>query len=253
MLENKTAIITGGSRGLGNEMAITMAKSGADIILTYKTEKEKARQVAQEIENSGRKVAVLQVDLDGDTDKIDYFVMECKGILKEWGKKKFDILCNNAGIPCHTPFPELSEDELDDQYNTNYKSVVFLTQALLNDLNNGGRIVNVSSGSTRFSVPFLIGYTPLKAAVESFSKYLAKILGERKITVNVIAPGPLDTDFNKQLFRNMPQVKDFIAQQSALGRIGMVDDIAGVTLFLCSDAGRWVTGQRIEISGGMSL
>jgi len=253
MLEGKTAIITGGSRSLGKETATTLAKSGADIILSYRSEKEKAREVANEIENSGRKAAILQADFDGNLDKIDGFVTECREVLKNWGKDKFDILYNNAGIGCHTPFPKLSEKESDDQYNTNYKSVVFLTQSLLNDINDGGRIVNVSSGSTRFSVPFLIGYTPLKAAIESFSTYLAKILGERKITVNVIAPGPLDTDFNEELFKSMPQVKDFIAEQCTLGRVGVVEDVAGVTLFLCSDAGGWVTGQRIEISGGMSL
>lgn len=253
MLENKTAIITGGSRSLGKETALALAKAGSDIILSYKTEKKKAQHVASKVESLGRKAAILKTDFNGNMDEIKSFAQECRQILKDWQKNKFDILYNNAGIACHTPFPNLSGEECDEQYNTNYKSVVFLTQALLNDINDGGRIVNVSSGSTRFIVPFLIGYTPLKAAVESFTKYLAKILGERKITANVIAPGPLETDFNEQLFNSMPQVKDIIAEQCTFGRVGQVDDIVGATLFLCSDSGGWVTGQRIEISGGMSL
>lgn len=253
MLDNKTAIITGGSRGLGKETALTLARSGADIILSYRVEKEKARQVASEIERSGRKVSIIQADFDGNLDRINLFAEKCREVLDGWNRSGFDILYNNAGIGCHTPFPNLSEKESDAQYNTNYKSLIFLTQALLGDINDGGRIINVSSGSTRFSVPFLIGYTPLKAAVESFSKYLAKILGERGITVNTIAPGPLDTDFNEGLFESMPQVREMIAGQCAFGRVGEVEDVAGVTLFLCSDAGSWVTGQRIEISGGMSI
>lgn len=253
MLKDKTAIITGGSRGLGRETALTFAKSGADVILGYRNEKKDAESVARKIEDMGRKAAALRVDFDGSMDNINTFAKGCRDVLSGWKKSGFDILYNNAGIPCHTPFPDLTMEDSDRQYNTNYKSVVFLTKALLENINDGGRIVNVGSGSTRFTVPFLIGYTPFKAALESFTKYLAKILGERKITVNVISPGPLDTDFNRSIFEGKPEVKEMVAQQSAFGRIGETQDIAGVVLLLCSDEGRWITGQRIEVSGGMMI
>ncbi|WP_420644876.1 SDR family NAD(P)-dependent oxidoreductase [Candidatus Leptofilum sp.] len=252
ILENKIALVTGGSRSLGKAVALQLAKAGADVCITYHSQAEAALQTAAEIEALGRKAAVLQVDLQG-TANIPTLVTQFKEVLSQWGSDKFDILVNNAGIICRKPFGVVSEADLDAQYDTNFKSVFFLTQQLVESLNDGGRIINLGSGTTRTAFLPLIAYATIKSAVESLTQYLAKQLGERQITVNVVSPGALDTDFNKELFEAMPGAKDYIASITALGRVGVPQDAASVIAFLCSDEACWITGQRLEVSGGAYL
>lgn len=251
-LENKVALVTGGSRSLGKEVALRLARLGADVCLTYHSQAEAAQQTVAEIEAMGRKAAALQVDLQG-TANIAAFVEQFRGVLNEWDRDKFDILVNNAGILCRKPFAAVSEADLDAQYETNFKSVFFLTQQLGDDLQDGGRIINLGSGTTRTAFGPLIAYATIKSAVELFTQYLAKELGQRQITVNVVAPGALDTDFNKDLFEEAPGAKDYIASITALGRVGVAQDAAGVIAFLCTDQAGWITGQRLEVSGGAYL
>ncbi|MBV6646075.1 MAG: SDR family oxidoreductase [Cyclobacteriaceae bacterium] len=250
-LIDKIALVTGGSRSLGKEVALQLAKDGADVIITYKNQKTAAESVVEEIKAMGRKSASVQVDLNG-TRELPKLEEEIQKILSNWGQEKFDILINNAGVISNKPLHILSEEDLDNQYNTNYKSVVFLTQRLLNHLSDGGRVINIGSGTTRFAFQPLVGYGPIKAAVEVFTMYLAKILGERKITANVVSPGALDTDFNAEIFSN-PDVTGYVASQTALGRVGLPTDVSGVISFLSSEAGGWINGQRIEVSGGYHL
>ncbi|MEO1257204.1 MAG: SDR family oxidoreductase [Bacteroidota bacterium] len=250
-LKGKIALITGGSRSLGKETAKRLAERGADIVFTYKSNEKAARETEAALKEMGARVAVLQVDLTGSA-QIGSFVEAFRDILQKWGNGKFDILVNNAGIISLKPFGQLTDEDLDLQYQTNYKSVVLLTQALADDLNNGGRIINLGSGTTQHVVPPLFAYAPMKSAIEGVTKYLAKMLGGRGITVNVVSPGGLDTDFNQEIFSN-PQVVEYVKSQTALGRVGMAEDVGGVIAFLCSEDGRWMTGERIGVSGGMSL
>lgn len=252
VLETQVALVTGGSRSLGKETALRLAKLGADVCLTYHSQAEAAQQTVAEIERMGRKSAALQADF-GSTAHIASFVEQFRGVLRDWGTDKFDILVNNAGILTRKPFAFVSEADLDAQYNTNFKSVFFLTQALIGDLCDGGRIINLGSGTTRTAFAPLIAYATMKSAVELFTQYLAKELGQRQITVNAVAPGALDTDFNKELFSERPEARDYIASITALGRVGVAEDAAGVIAFLCTDAARWITGQRLEVSGGAYL
>ena len=251
-LENKVALVTGGSRSLGKETALRLASLGADVCITYRAQSIAAQETVDEIERMGRKAVALQVDLSG-TAQIDSFLKQFEAVLQEWGSDKFDILVNNAGILSQKPFEYVSEADLDAQYNTNFKSVFFLTQALLAMLQDGGRIINLGSGTTRTAFLPLIAYATIKSAVELLTQYLAKHLGERQITVNTVSPGALDTDFNKELFDSNPGAKDYIASITALGRVGVVQDVAGVIAFLCTEEAQWITGQRLEISGGAYL
>ncbi|MDX1415251.1 MAG: SDR family oxidoreductase [Candidatus Promineifilaceae bacterium] len=251
-LENKAALVTGGSRSLGKTTALRLAALGADVCLSYHSQAEAAQQTVAEIEAMGCKAAALQVDFI-DQKHIAGFVEQFRGVLRQWETDKFDILVNNAGILCRKPFAYVSEADLDAQYNINFKSVFFLTQALVNDLRDGGRIINLGSGTTRTAFGPLIAYATMKSAVELFAQYLAKELGQRQITVNVVSPGALDTDFNKDLFTEMPGAKEYIASVTALGRVGVAQDAAGLIAFLCTEEARWVTGQRIEASGGAYL
>lgn len=251
-LNNKTALVTGGSRSLGKDIALSLAQAGADVCISYRSREEEARATVNAIRAVGRKAEALQVDLNG-TGQMSDFVDRFHATLADWGTQHFDILIHNAGISCDTPLPALSEEQLDAQYNTNYKSVVFLTQALLASIRDGGRIITIGSGATRFSIPSLIGYAPIKAALEHFTRNLAAMLGERGITANALSPGALDTDFNREVFARHPEMLQFISSVTALGRVGLAEDIGGVAAFLCSDDARWITGQRLEVSGGMFL
>lgn len=251
-LENKVALVTGGSRSLGKAVALRLAKAGAHVCLTYHSQAGAAEQTVAEIVALGRKAAAFQVDLEG-TANLATFVEQFKGILDEWGSDKFDILVNNAGTLCRKPFAMVTEADLDAQYNTNFKSVFFLTQHLVNDLRDGGRIINLGSGTTRTALEPLIAYATMKSAIELLTQYLAKELGRRQITVNVVSPGALDTDFNKELFEARPGAKDHIASITALGRVGVPQDVAGVIAFLCTAEAGWITGQRLEVSGGAHL
>ncbi len=248
---NKTALITGGSRGLGREIALRLGAQGTDVILTYRQERDRAQSVVDELQNSGRKAASVQVELNG-TGQLDALCARVSGILEEWNAG-LDILIPNAGVLTMKSFGELTEEDLDRQYQVNYKSLFFLLQRLIPRLSDGGRIVTIGSGTTHHAFLPLIGYAPLKAAVETLTVYLAQLLGSRGITVNAVAPGALDTDFNAPLFEAMPAVPGYIGQQTALSRIGMPTDVVGVVAFLCSDEARWITGHRLDVSGGFKL
>jgi NAD(P)-dependent dehydrogenase (short-subunit alcohol dehydrogenase family) len=251
--KNKIALITGGSRGLGKNTALRLAGYGADSIITYHSHKEEADSVVSEIEAKDQKAAALQLDV-GDIKSFDGFMNQVSGILKDkWGRDKFDFLINNAGIGAHGTVDQTSEEVFDSLFNIHFKGVYFLTQKAILLMNDNGRIVNISSGLARFALPGYSAYASMKGAVETYTRYLAKELGAKGITANVVAPGAIETDFNKARFDANPQIKDMIASQTALGRVGLPDDIGGVVAFLCSEDARWVNGQRLEASGGIFL
>jgi NAD(P)-dependent dehydrogenase (short-subunit alcohol dehydrogenase family) len=249
----KIAIITGGSRGLGRNMATSLAVKGNDVILTYHSKRSEAEEVVAEIEKTGRKAAALQLDVSSSRT-FGAFAEEVKKVLKQkWDRESFDYLVNNAGIGVHAPFAETTEEQFDLLVNTHFKGVFFLTQRLLPLLAGGGRIVNISTGLTRFSTPGFAAYAAMKGAIEVLSKYMAKELGARKIAVNVVAPGAIETDFGGGAVRDNEQMNKFIASQTALGRVGLPEDIGGVVASLLSEENHWVNAQRIEASGGMFL
>ena len=252
-LENKIALVTGSSRGLGKEMAIRLAQQGADVLVTYHTNQEQAEETVQEIEALGRKAVAFSLDT-GNTTTFDNFFSEATAALQEhWGATTFDILVNNAGIIAHEPIAETSEDTFDRLFAIQLKGPFFFTQRALNHLNDGGRIINVSTGLARFSLPGYGAYAAMKAGVEAFTRYLAKELGSRQITANAIAPGAINTDMNKTALENNPQLEEMLSSVTALGRVGVAEDIGGVVAFLASEDARWINGQRIEVSGGMFL
>jgi NAD(P)-dependent dehydrogenase (short-subunit alcohol dehydrogenase family) len=249
----KIALVTGGSRGLGKDMAISIAKKGMDVIVTYRNNEQQAKEVVKEIESMGRQAAALQLDMT-DFKSLDTFVQSVSTTLKKkWNASSFDFLINNAGMGATVPFAEVTEELFTDFLNVHFKGVYFLTQKSLPLLNDGGRIVNISTGTTRFCVPGYSVYASMKGAVETFTKYLAKELGARSITANIVAPGPIETDFNSAAIRSNPQMKGFLSSLSPLGRVGEATDIGGVVAFLCSEEAGWINGQRIEVSGGINV
>lgn len=249
----KIALVTGGSRGLGKNMALRLAEKGSDVIITYNTNSDDALEVVKSIEGLGMKGAAIQLDVN-DIDGLDQFILKVTAILNEkWKVSTFDFLINNAGIGATIPFLEATEADFDRMMNIHFKSVYFLTQKTLPFINNNGRIINVSSGTTRFCVPGYSIYASMKGAIETFTRYLAKEVGARGITANVLAPGPIETDFNGAAIRNNPQMKGYLSNSTALGRVGEANDIGGIVAFLCSQDGYWINGQRIEASGGISL
>lgn len=251
-LQQKIALITGGSRGLGRNTAIRFSENGADVILTYRTGKAEAEQVVSEIEALGRRAIALPLDT-GRSETFAAFADTIRKTLAEtWGRENFDFLINNAGMDVRGKFEEASEEDFDRLSDVHFKGVFFLTQRLLQLIADGGRIVNTSTGLARFTLPGYIAYASMKAAVETMTRYLAKELGGRGITANVVAPGPAETDFTAASLGN-PAVRDLIVSQTALGRVAQPEDITGVALFLCSEEARWVTAQRIEASGGLFL
>ncbi|GAB3025075.1 SDR family oxidoreductase [Niabella terrae] len=250
---NKIALITGGSRGLGRNMALALAGKGIDIILTYHSNQQAAAEVVAAIESQGSKAYSLALDTSA-VHTFDAFVAHLKELLeRETGSAHLDFLINNAGTALYAPVTEVTEEQMDNTFNIHYKGVFFLTQKILPLLQAGGGIVNVSSGLTRITMPGTSVYGSLKAAVETLSRYLAKELGPRNIRVNVIAPGAIETDFGGGHVRDNEQVNAQIAAATALGRVGQPDDIGGVVAFLCSEEAYWITGQRIEVSGGQQL
>lgn len=250
---NKTALITGGSRGLGKNMAKHLAAQGHDVIITYHSKKDEAEVVVAEIKATGRKAAALKFDV-GDIAHIGGFVSELTDTLQSvFGRTHFDFLINNAGMGATIPFINATEDDVDRFYNVHYKGVFLLIQRCLPIMNDGGRIINISTGTTRFVNPGYHIYASMKSAVETLTRYLAKDLGARKITVNVVAPGPVETDFNNATIRSNEHIKTHLSNITALGRVGEPDDIGGVIAFLCTEEARWISGQRIEVSGGINL
>jgi len=251
--QNKIALITGGSRGLGKNMALRLAQNGTDVILTYRTGKEEAEAVVKEIESSGRKAAALQLDM-AQLTSLDAFVEQVRTALQTtWNADAIHYLINNAGMGATVPFEQVTEAVFDEFLNVHYKGVYFLTQKLVPHLAEGGGIVNISSGTTRFANPGYSVYASMKGAIEVLTKYLAKELGPKGIRVNVLAPGPIETDFNNAGIRSNPKMKERLASLSPLGRVGTAEDIGGVVAFLCSDEARWINGQRLEVSGGINV
>lgn len=249
---NEIALVTGGSRGLGKDMALSLARKGMNVILTYNTKKEEAEQTATEIRQLGQKAAVLSLNM-ADFRSLDFFVQQLSACLNEnFGAAHFDFLINNAGTGATIPIAQVTEETFDNLMNIHFKSVYFLTQKCIPLLNANGGIINISSGTTRFCVHGYSVYSSLKSAVETFTKYLAKELGEKGIRANVVAPGPVETDFNNAAIRSNPQMKTFLSTLSPLGRVGNADDIGSVVAFLCTDDAKWINGQRIEVSGGIN-
>ena len=249
----KIALITGSSRGLGRNTALALAKKGVDVIVTYRSNEAEAKNVVSAIEEMGGKAVALQLDTS-NTKTFDDFAAQIKQSLQyKWQTEQFDFLVNNAGIGVYAPFAETTEEEFDRLMNIHVKGVFFLTQKLLPLLKDGGRIVNISSGLTRFALPGYAAYGAMKGAIEVLTRYLAKELGQRQIAVNVVAPGAIETDFGEGVVRDNPEINSFIASQTALGRVGLPDDIGGAIASLLSEDNRWVNAQRIEVSGGMFL
>jgi NAD(P)-dependent dehydrogenase (short-subunit alcohol dehydrogenase family) len=248
---NKIALVTGGSRGLGKNMALAIAQKGINVIITYNSNKEEADKVVTEIEQAGQKAAALQLNT-GDAKSFDAFITSLGSVLSStFDTNQFDFLINNAGIGIHASFAQTTEEQFDTLMNIHFKGAFFLTQKALPVLADGGRIVNISSGLARFSTPGYAAYASMKGAIETLTKYQAKELGARGIAVNVVAPGAIETDFGGGMVRDNEEINKGIASQTALGRVGLPDDIGGVVAFLCTDEARWINAQRIEVSGGM--
>ena len=250
---SKIALITGGSRGLGQNTAESLARKGVDVIVTYRTARDEALSVVAQIQALGRKAAAMSLDL-GEVSSFKAFVEEVRRtLLQTWDRDSFDYLVNNAGIGLASPFAETSEAMFDQLMTVQLKGVYFLTQKLLPLLSDGGSIVNVSSDLARICVPGMSAYAMTKGGLEVLSRYLAKELGHRGITVNTVAPGATLTDFGGGMLRENADIRNMVAQATALGRVGMADDIGPAIANLLSDDSRWITGQRIEVSGGSHL
>lgn len=251
--KSKIALVTGGSRGLGKNAALKIAQKGLDVIITYKSSREEADAVVNEIKALGQNAVAYQLDTR-DVKSFDAFVKNITDNLQtETGHSNIDFLINNAGTALYAPITETTEEQLDDIVDVHFKGVFFLTQKMLPFINDGGGIVNISSGLARFALPGSSVYGSMKAGVEMLTKYMAKELGPRKIKANVIAPGAIETDFGGGRTRDDQNVNSMISSITALGRAGLPDDIGGVVAFLCTEDAGWITGQRIEASGGMFL
>jgi NAD(P)-dependent dehydrogenase (short-subunit alcohol dehydrogenase family) len=253
MTQTKIALVTGGSRGLGKDMALNLAKKGLNVILTYNSKKEEADAVVKQIGQAGQKALALQLNV-GDSKSFETFAASLSTALaNNFQADKIDFLINNAGVGYHAPFAETSEDAFDLLVNIHFKGPFFLTQTLLPLLNDGGGVVNISTGLARFSLPGYAAYASMKGAMETLTKYLAKELGPRKIRVNILAPGAIETDFSGGAVRDNEGLNKMIASATALGRVGLPEDIGAVVAFLCTDEARWINAQRIEVSGGQML
>lgn len=252
-MHTKLALITGGSRGLGRDGALHLARRGTDVVVTYRSGREDAEAVVEEIKGLGQKAAALQLDV-GKIGSFADFAAKLRGVLEQqFGRSDFDFLVNNAGHGTHAAFAETTEAQFDALVDVHFKGVFFLTQTMLPLLADGGRILNISSGLARFSMPGYAAYASMKGAVEVLTRYLAKELGGRGIAVNTLAPGAIATDFGGGVVRDNPQVADLVASLTALGRVGQPEDIGAAIAALLSDDSRWINGQRIEASGGMLL
>jgi len=250
---NKIALITGGSRGLGKDAALQLAQRGFDLIITYQTKKESAEQVVKEIESIGAKAFAIALDIS-TTAGFEDFKKEVQTILdSHFDGKKLDALVNNAGVGVNAKFDVTTEEQLDAMTNIHFKGPYFLTQKLLPLLNDGSSVVNTSSGLARFSFPGYSAYGAMKAAIDSLSRYQALELGSRKIRVNSVAPGAIETDFGDGAVRDNSDFNQMLASQTALGRVGLPDDIGTVVAFLCSEDSKWINAQRIEVSGGFMI
>ncbi|RZL37422.1 MAG: SDR family oxidoreductase [Pedobacter sp.] len=250
---NKIALVTGGSRGLGKDTALQLAEKGFDVIITYQTKYSDAESVVNQIISSGKKSAAIQLDLSS-TAGFEGFTNNLSVLLKDtFNGSKLAALVNNAGVGVNMPFESTTEEALDAMMNIHFKGPYLLTQKLLPLLADGSSIVNTSSGLARFSFAGYSAYGPMKAAVDSLSRYQAVELGKRKIRVNSVAPGAIATDFGGGFVRDNAEFNQTLASQTALGRVGLPDDIGSVVAFLCSDESKWINAQRIEVSGGFNV
>lgn len=249
----KIALVTGGSRGLGRNMALALAQKGTNVILTYNSKKDEALEVVAEIEKMGLRAAALQLNV-AKVNTFDQFFADVSSTLQTtFQADKINYLVNNAGIGTYVAFADTTEEQFDELMNIQFKGVFFLTQKALSLIADGGGIVNLSTGLARFSLPGYSAYAAMKGAIETLTKYQAKELGARGIRVNIVAPGAIETDFGGGVVRDNPDLNKYIASQTALGRVGKPDDIGSVVAFLCSDDAKWVNGQRLEASGGIYL
>lgn len=249
----KIVLVTGGSRGLGKDSALQLAEKGFNVIITYQTKKEAADEVVNQIINTGKQAFALPLDI-ASTAGFDLFVGQVQYLLNtHFNGAKLDALVNNAGIGLNASFENTTEEVLDAMTNIHFKGPFFLTQKLLPLLNDGSSIVNTSSGLARFSFEGYAAYGAMKAAVDSLTRYQALELGSRKIRVNSVAPGAIETDFGGGAVRDIAEYNQGIASQTALGRVGLPDDIGSVVAFLCSDDSKWINSQRIEVSGGFRI
>lgn len=252
-MDTRIVLITGANRGLGRSMALHLADQGWDIVGTYRNNEEEGGEVAAEIERRGRRAAMLRLDV-AKSDTFEAFANELgRTLSQQFGRQTLDALINNAGVGGHARIADTSEALFDELSAVHFKGPFFLTQRLLPMIADAGRILNVSSGLARMTFPGAAAYAANKAAIETFTRYLAKELGPRRITVNVIAPGAIATDFNGGRVRDNADLNTQVASMTALGRVGEADDIGLAVAALLSDAGRWISGQRIEVSGGQAL
>ena len=253
MSTSKIALVTGGSRGLGKDMAQNLAKKGLDVILTYHTQQAEAEGVVAEITALGQRAVALQLDAS-KVGTFGGFFEQVKGALRDtFDTDRFDFLINNAGTGLYAPYAETTEQQFDELLNIHLKGPFFLTQQALPLLNDGGGIINISSGLTRITFPGSSAYASLKTAMETLTKYQAKELAGRRIRANIVAPGAIETDFGGGRTRDNKEINAHIASLTALGRVGLPTDIGPVVAFLCTPEAGWVDAQRIEVSGGQSI
>ncbi|WP_413736110.1 SDR family NAD(P)-dependent oxidoreductase [Sodalis sp. RH21] len=252
-MSKKVALITGASRGLGKNIALHLAAQGIDVIGTYHSQADEAQALATEIANAGGRAVMLQLDV-GNSDAFGEFATAVSAVLaKDFARDRFDFLVNNAGVGIHAAFADTTEQQFDQLVNIHLKGPFFLTQVLLPLINDGGRILNVSTGLTRFSTPGFAAYAAMKGGIEVLTRYQAKELGGRGISVNAIAPGAIETDFGGGVVRDNKEMNQQLSSITALGRVGLPDDIGGAVAGLLSEGTHWITGQRIEASGGMFI
>jgi NAD(P)-dependent dehydrogenase (short-subunit alcohol dehydrogenase family) len=247
-----TALVTGGGRGLGRSAALHLARAGVDVVLTWHQNQAAALAVVDEIRAMGRKAVALPLDT-ADTGGIAAFVTALTAELHQMGDGRLDLLVNNAGTGHHAPLGTVTEAAFDALMNVHLRGPFFLTQALLPVIRDGGRILNLSTGLARFALPGYATYASMKGAVEVWTRYLARELGPRGISANVLAPGAIETDFGGGTVRDNPEVNAWVAGQTAMGRVGLPDDIGGAVAALLTSSSNWVTGQRIEASGGQAI
>lgn len=252
-MATKIALVTGGSRGLGKDMAIRLAEKGLDVVLTYRGNEADAADTVAQIEKLGRKALSIQLDLAQPQAAQAFVPKLVETLQSSWQADKIDFLINNAGIGGGYAIPDVTEAIFDEFLNVHFKGPYFLVQQLMPHLANGGGVVNISTGTTRFVNPGYSVYASMKGAIEVLTRYQAKELGARGIRCNVVAPGPIETDFNNAAIRSNPQLKERLATLTPLGRVGLADDVGGVVAFLCTDDAKWVNGQRIEVSGGINI
>jgi NAD(P)-dependent dehydrogenase (short-subunit alcohol dehydrogenase family) len=253
-ITKKIALVTGGNRGLGRDMALSLARMGLDVVLTFNANQEEGEAVADDIRALGGRAAALRLDLT-DIAALDGFVDRMKAILHDvfGGAERLDFLINNAGIGRAIPIDQLTEADFDAFANVHFKGVLFLTQKVLRIMNDGGGVVFITAAADRYNVPGYGLYASCKGAVEVFSRYVAKEYGHRGIRSNTLAPGGVATDFAGAAIRNNPGLQQMIIAQTPMGRLAEPHDIGGLVALLCSDDARWLTGQRLEATGGFNL